>query len=509
MEEKTIKDYLLQNRISEATIKRCIAEDSQPTPEELKPELLKINEERIYTSKRPVFITERVIDALSIIDIGGEAVAIGKAPYGFLNYIMAHSKRWQASQAKEEDRTIKHLLIIAFNAGEESQKNKEALIDGLNQLEVPFQISDIITDHEDISSAFFVDREGFIKTVKKAEAQEYLNNSAAANLQDFRKKIKKNADKPPISTGFKDLDGLLDGGLYAGLYFIGAVSSLGKTTFTLQMADNLARQGQDVLIFSLEMARDELIAKSISRLTYMQATDKRNAKTTRGILSGARYANYSQAEKDLIDNAIKTYEKYAKHIFISEGIGDIGTEQIKEKIKQHIFCTGKAPVIIIDYVQILTAYDTHLSDKQATDRNTTELKRLSRDFNIPVICISSFNRDNYNEPVNLTSFKESGSIEYSSDTLIGLQYAGMDYCEEDKDDKTRKKRIRKLLNEVARQGKEGEGIQVQLKVLKNRNGSRGQALFNFYAMFNYFCENEGFIPAPEGTEDIFKTIRKN
>ena len=46
---------------------------------------------------------------------------------------------------------------------------------------------------------------------------------------------------------------------------------------------------------------------------------------------------------------------------------------------------------------------------------------------MPIVGISSFNRENYTAPVNLSSFKESGSIEYSSDVLIGLQYDGMDY----------------------------------------------------------------------------------
>ncbi len=53
-----------------------------------------------------------------------------------------------------------------------------------------------------------------------------------------------------------------------------------------------------------------------------------------------------------------------------------------------------------------------------------ELKRISRDFKTPVIGISSFNRDNYNNAVSMQSFKESGAIEYSSDILIGLQNKG-------------------------------------------------------------------------------------
>ncbi len=55
--------------------------------------------------------------------------------------------------------------------------------------------------------------------------------------------------------------------LYPGLYVIGAISSLGKTTFANQMADQIAEQGKSVLYISLEQSSLELTAKSISRIT--------------------------------------------------------------------------------------------------------------------------------------------------------------------------------------------------------------------------------------------------
>jgi len=72
-----------------------------------------------------------------------------------------------------------------------------------------------------------------------------------------------------ISTGFNTLDVALDGGLFEGLYVIGAISSLGKTTLAIQIADYLASQGRDVLYISLEMSRYEIMAKSISRHTLL------------------------------------------------------------------------------------------------------------------------------------------------------------------------------------------------------------------------------------------------
>ena len=141
--------------------------------------------------------------------------------------------------------------------------------------------------------------------------------------------------------------------------------------------------------------------------------------------------------------------------------------------------------MLIDYLQILAPHNDRSTDKQNTDKAVLELKRLSRDYSIPIIGVSSFNRENYTTPVNMTSFKESGAVEYSSDVLIGLQYEGMDWAE-DEADKARLKRVRDLMNRVIKDGKEGKQQKIQLKVLKNRNGSKGETVINFWPLFNHF-----------------------
>ena len=76
-------------------------------------------------------------------------------------------------------------------------------------------------------------------------------------LQEFTNGIADSVNTPYIPTGFSNLDKILEGGLYEGLYIVGAISSLGKTTLITQIADQIAEAGEDVLIFSLEMARSE------------------------------------------------------------------------------------------------------------------------------------------------------------------------------------------------------------------------------------------------------------
>ena len=160
-------------------------------------------------------------------------------------------------------------------------------------------------------------------------------------------------------------------------------------------------------------------------------------------------------------------------------------------------------MVLIDYLQIISPADTRATDKQNTDRAVLELKRLSRDYSLPVIGISSFNRDNYYSPVNLASFKESGAIEYSSDVLIGLQYYGMDY-QEGETEKNREKRIRELVKNQMAAAKHGNAQKLQVKVLKNRNGCKGSSLIDFYPMFNYFAEP--YPPQNEDTTDEWKPV---
>lgn len=463
------------------------------------------NSKALYTASKPIFVVEGELDALSIIEAGGEAIGLGSTS----NYAQLVSliKTKQAAQP----------LILALDADEDGRKTEEKLAEELTTLQASFYRYNLYGAAKDANEALLLDRDGFISEVAAAERakeaeleaiaeaakEDYLKTSAAHELQNFLGGITASADTPALSTGFKNLDSVLDGGLYEGLYIIGAISSLGKTTLALQIIDQLAQQGQDCLVFSLEMARSELIAKSISRLTYLAADHKADAKTTRGITAGARWKNYNDTEKALINKAMQQYKDYAQHIYIHEGVGDIGIQQVADTVKQHIAITGNKPVVLIDYLQILAPYDMRASDKQNTDKATLELKRLSRDYKIPVIGISSFNRDNYTAPVNNASFKESGAIEYSADVLIGLQYAGMDY-QEGETDNARQKRIRELIKGMEDKARTGEAQKLQAKVLKNRNGSKGQAEFSFYAMFNCFKEYMPDFEPVKDTPDVFK-----
>lgn len=355
-------------------------------------------------------------------------------------------------------------------------------------------------------------------TEREREYADYPKLSAAAQLQDFIQNIKDSEFQRAFSTGFGSLDRALDGGIYpGGLYFIGAISSLGKTTLALQIADNIAAAGRDVLIFSLEMARDELMAKSISRHTFFE--DKRlygvtaHAKSTRGILKGSSYRYHTEEDKRVIRAALESYAKYAEHIYISVGVGTIGVDEIRGTAEKHIRVTGNVPVIIIDYLQILAPADPRATDKQNTDTAVLELKRLARDKHTPVIAISSFNRQSYTDPVSMSSFKESGAVEYTSDVLIGLQYMGMDFIDGE-GDKERWKRVRELQKSEEEKGRNGQPQKIQVKIIKQRNFAKGDIVLSFYPRYNCYLEDTAGgtvrterVARVENTEKTGKTIK--
>ena len=444
--------------------------------------------------KEPVFVVEGEFDALSILDAGGEAVAL--CSISNTGKLIDFMKEYGVNAR----------LILALDNDEAGEKATRQINEAFKQIKFPFYRNKPLPEqYKDANEFFMADKEAFIAWVKEEkqkleeeqaeEREAFERESVAYHLPEFVALVKANRDKPAIPTGFSNLDELLGGGLYAGLYFVGAISSLGKTTLALQIADNVAKAGHGVLIFSLEMARAELMAKTLSRLSFLKSYEiyqsTRYAKTTRGILRGHFPL---QEEQEVFAKSLSDYGEWGRNIHVTEGVGDVGVSHVRGKTEEYIKHIGKPPVIVIDYLQILQNPECKysLTDKQAVDKNVMELKRISRDYDTPVIGISSFNRDNYSAPVNMSSFKESGAVEYSSDVLIGLQYYGWDFQDGEKGEKDaqRMMRIRTIreANEIIA-SKLGEQ-DIQLKILKNRNGKRGSCRFGFWPAFNYFREKE-------------------
>jgi len=443
---------------------RSVQADTDPRYKKMKEGIAGIfGSKALYNSDgRPVFVVEGEIDALSIIEMGAEAVALGStANKGKLLELL-------------KDRKPSGPLIIALDNDAAGKRATAELSDSLHALGVTYVTADISGDHKDPNERLQADREGLVEAVEKAEhstsskpdnAAYYLSRLMAGEIARFREGANRR-------TGFVNLDSTA-GGIYPGLYVLGAISSLGKTTFIHQMGDQLAAAGEHVLYFSLEQSRLEMVSKSLARLTAQR--DISTAKTSLAIRTG----HITPA----VLGAVDAYtEAVGDRMSIIEGNFDCTVAVIGEYVARYMERNGVKPVVIVDYLQIIQAdAQQRRSTKELIDTNVTELKRLSRGCDIPVFVVSSVNRANYLTPIDFESFKESGGIEYTADVVWGLQLEVLNDEIFSRENKLKEKR------EKIREAKAADPRRVELVCLKNRYGiSSYKAAFDYYPKYDLF-----------------------
>ena len=513
---------------------------------------------------KPVFITEGEIDALSLEEVNAHGLGLGgvsnvalflqqiahtmKAPFPLVIVALDfdYSGR-KASRALVEGLRGLGVLAIeaplfpenfgalkAFEATLQEHERKPRLPDYLEEEKSAKGFKAFLQEQEakgepvnffkDPNEYLQADPEGLTAWAtlceeeaglkREAERENYSREFIQA-FNDFVSNKDKNINEKPTSTGFQGLDRLLNGGLENRLYILGAVPSLGKSTFILQMASRIAESGKDVLFFALEMASSELICKGLSCLTCRGAIEKKisigNARTAFEISRREKWGEFPKLSKDLLSNSLSFYgEKIAPRLFIFEGLGEVGLPEIRGAIERHKRATGRAPVVFIDYLQIMRIDESArgLSDKQVIDKNVLALKKISKEEGLPVVCVSSFGRSNYAEEAGQNSFKESGAIEYGADVLLALQLQVISSEEFTKKGTTEGEK-RRLIKEALK-AKNENGVnrrEIVLQVLKNRGGELGEIPFRFYPAYNYFLEplrveDTGSAPPPTtGPED--------
>ena len=451
------------------------------------------NPAALRAADKPCFICEGAINAMSIMQAAGdtaEAIALnGTGDNAFFDqiyqltnegtplpvFILALDEDQPGINAAEniaarlEKRNLPFIRSAWTPATEETSKDHPDSNDRL--LHTPAQFKKDIKANIDRSAA--AADEAQKETIEKIHALR-----ASKKIIGFRDRA---ADNIAIPTGFKGLDNLLGGGLYAGLHILMAGSSLGKTTFALQMADQIAQSGHPVLFVSLEQSADDLIAKSLSRITYQicikDGKDTRNAKAARSLLTPREY---NDTEKELLKRAEAYYISYGDNLYIDEADRYNGktVAEIGERMKEIKMVCRQTPVVIIDYLQILAAPESsrNLTDKQLADTNISQLYKTARDFKTPIIAISSTNRGAYYQKISMDSAKESGNIEYTADVLIGLEPADIELSNKEQENKEALDKYKKAPVKVA-----------NITILKNRLGGVLEPdTLKYFAVFNLF-----------------------
>ena len=258
-----------------------------------------------------------------------------------------------------------------------------------------------------------------------------------------------------IKTGFSVIDSNLS--IRPGVYLLGGIPSVGKTTLAVQLSDEFAKQGNHVLFFSLEQSNYDLTNKSISRIQHIVG-NKRN-------------------------EALAIYRlQYAENITTVISHTSVSIEDIKRVVAQYINQFNIVPIVFVDYLQLIqTGFSPNKRD--AVTYVSNQLVNISKEYNLTMFVLSSLNRTNYISPIDFESFKESGSLEYDADVVFGLQYQLMSNTNFLKCQSVDLKRVM-FNNEKA-----ADVRKVELVCLKNRFGTTAFTCpLEYYANHDLFAE---------------------
>jgi replicative DNA helicase len=438
------------------------------------------------SSTEAIFVTEGFFDALSIIEVGAAAIALNSTSNAGKLLELLREKRTGAT------------LILCLDSDDAGRKCAKTLREGLQRLNISYVCADICGGHKDPNEHLQSSREGFTAAVQEAERQtaarpdnisDYIDRLMSSEIDSFKEAKNRR-------TGFANLDEQAKG-LHCGLYIVAAISSLGKTTFCHQIADQLAEAGEDVLFFSLEQSRLELVSKSLARRTAQKDITK--AVNSLSIRRGYLPEQVLQAADD--------YKKgIADRLSIIEGNFSCDSSFIGDYVRRYIAKTGKRPVIIIDYLQILQPEQDERGRTQTTkeviDSTVTELKRLSREQGLTIFAVSSVNRANYMQPIDFESLKESGNIEYTADVIWGLQLQVLNDPIFDSKEKIKQKR------QKVKAAKAASPRKIELVCLKNRYGvSSYSCYFDYLPEYDLFMEGKNEYDTEQQDEQTKKGKR--
>ncbi|MGX7582816.1 DnaB-like helicase C-terminal domain-containing protein [Candidatus Vidania fulgoroideorum] len=266
-------------------------------------------------------------------------------------------------------------------------------------------IKEIRNKNKKISSIFRKIQIIFYRIFKKNNKK---NISIKKSLNNLKKKIKNKKKKITIylKTGFKKLDSIIEGINKGELIIIAGRPSSGKTSFSLNIFENIYfRYKKPVLFCSLEMPKEQILIKIISSISGVE-TKKIKKK------------DYNKIEKKKILRSINIIKK--SKIYISE-CGNYNFSFIKKNIKELILKHKKISLIVIDYLQLIQIKKNKENRNNEISKISMYFKRISIIYKVPIILISQLNRSlesRLDKRPLMSDLKDSGSIEQDSDIII-------------------------------------------------------------------------------------------
>ena len=236
-----------------------------------------------------------------------------------------------------------------------------------------------------------------------------------------------------ISTGLCDLDEWTGGLIKSDLTIVAARPSLGKTSLALTIADNVCKAGGTVLLFSLEMSKDQLCKRFLSGIGQVDSKKFRTG-------------NLNKTDWLAITGAAGNMSEYK--LLINDD-SDINLRGIRSGVMNAV-SRGPLDLVIVDYLQLINSDDRRKNQnrEQEIAGMSRGLKRMAKKFDVPVMTLCQLNRGcelRTNKRPMLSDLRESGAIEQDADNVFMI-YRDIVYNEKTDDPTKAEIIIRKQRN---------------------------------------------------------------
>jgi replicative DNA helicase len=360
----------------------------------------------IYSSIMDLFQKRSPIDLLTLannLDANSELEKVGGRSYlaELTHVVITATHIFQYATIVKQKSTLRKLLKAGQSiAGLGYEENKE--------------VEELI---EEAEKALFSVSQNFIND-KFVHIKEILTQTyeKIAELHDDDSKDKYRG----LPTGFKGLDRLLSGLQPSDLVILAARPAMGKTSFALNIAQNVAKQKKSVGVISLEMSKEQLVERLFCSLLSVDSWKLRNGKL---------------GEEDFARIGTVMDELNSSKIFIDDSIsGSIAELRAKARRLQ---MEHGLDLLIVDYLQLMSISGggSSITNRvQEISEISRSFKTLARELKIPIIALSQLSRAVENRPSKvpqLSDLRESGAIEQDADVVLMLYRE--DYYEEDTD----------------------------------------------------------------------------
>jgi len=211
-----------------------------------------------------------------------------------------------------------------------------------------------------------------------------------------------------ISTGFEDLDQFTSGFQPGDLIIVAGRPSMGKTAFSINIAENIALQNKlPIAIFSMEMGASQLVTRMLGSIGKLDQQRMRN-----GSLEDDDWFRLTSAVGKLNDAPV----------YIDEGAG-LTSFDVRARARRLQRQAGQLGLIVIDYIQLMSGTSDKSNENRATEISeiSRSLKSLAKELNVPVVALSQLNRSveqrQDKRPV-MSDLRESGAIEQDADLIL-------------------------------------------------------------------------------------------